>query len=218
MGRRTPRGRYIGQPPAVADPDKVNRMLDAIRAGVPITQACYHAGVHPSTHHRAMESGEKADARAEAGEHLDDRDELYRDYRNRVLSARARVATVHLALIGKAAVGGQVIEETTRRYKDEDGNWVEETTKKVAPQQWKASTWLLERSFREDFAPQRNSVEVTGVGGGPVQVDAGSPEATLQTVSERLSAVLAKRQQELPGGWDRPEDAPYTIDGEVDEG
>lgn len=214
-GDNRPTRRTGGRPPIVADPDRVTRMLEAISAGVPIGQACLHAGISERAHFRAMAAGEAADEHAEAAREArargeqppdepDGRQTAYRQYRQDVLRARAAVAVVHVALVGKAARGGALVRETTRRSVDENGKPVVEVDREYARGEWKASQFLLATSFREEFGPPtRRQVEHSGPAGGPIE-HAGPGEAALLTLSERLQRVAELQRDQLPGGWDRP--------------
>jgi len=206
-------------------------MLDAVRAGVPITQACLHAGIAPSAHFRAMQAGEdaaelhEARARAEqAGEGggedpgpplppLSARQHAYREYREEILRARAAVAVTHVALVGKAARGGALVKEETTR--DADGTV--RTTREYARPEWKASQFLLATSFREDFGASRK-VEHTGADGGPIEHRSAGDEA-LHAIAERLAAVAAEQAEQAPGGWQHgPRELPAgAVDAEVVE-
>lgn len=207
MGRRTPARRTPGRPPVVADTERVARLLEAVGAGVPIAQACLHAGISESAHFRAMDAGAEAEEAAEAGGRLDDRQTAYREYRESFLRARAAVAAVHVALIGKAARGGQVIRETTRR--EPDGTI--ETDREFSRGEWKASAWLLSKSFPGDFG-DRKQVEHSGPGGGPIE-HASPAEEALQTLAERLAAVRETQRAQLPGGWDPGAEQPALSAG-----
>jgi hypothetical protein len=181
----------------VEDEHRVAAMIGATEAGVPITQACIYSGISERAHFRAMGAGEHAEALADEGVLLTERQEAYRAYRARVLNARAKVAVVNVTLVARAAQGGQLIEETTRRYRDPDtGEMVTETRKKYALGDWRASKWLLEASFRSDFGRAGLSrVELTGKENGPVEV--GGDEV-LRSIRDRLHAV--QRQHALQPG------------------
>jgi hypothetical protein len=213
MGRRAPR--RTGRPPAVADADRVTRLLEAVSAGVPITQACHYAGIHPASHHRAIAAADAADQAEEAGEDPGPAADVYRDYRDRFTRARAEVAVVHVALVAKAARGGQVVRQVTRT--EPDGT-VHEEVERARPE-WKASAWLLSKSFPADLGDRR-SVEVSGPDGGPVRH--APAEDVLVTLAERLQEVRERHARELPGGWDaeQPAAAPRVIgeDGRAVDG
>lgn len=195
----------MGRPPIVSDEATVAAMLRAITAGVPIEAACQHAGIHKASHYRAMDAGQLAADKADAGQPLTDREAEYRDYRAAVLRARAQVVVIHVGLVGKAAHGGALIKETT--YRNEDNKLV--TEREYAPPQWKASQFLLQTSFRDDFATRstRSQVELSGPGGGPIELKPS--EQTVLTLAERLAQVAETQRRQLPGGWD-PEDDDIT--------
>lgn len=195
--------RPTGRPPIVSDPTRVEAMLKAIAAGVPITAACEHAGISHSAHKRAMAEGEAAHDHAENGHPLTRRQEEYRAYRAAVLRARANVAVVHVSLVGKAAHGGALLKETT--YRNDEGRLV--TEREYAKPEWKASQFMLQTSFRDEFATRstRSQVELSGPGGGPIEL-APSEEVVL-TLAERLHQVAELQRRQLPGGWDpEPDD------------
>lgn len=219
MARRTPRRtrdrapsrRGPGRVPLIADPDRVAALLDAVSAGVPITQACHYAGLHPATHHRAIAAAEEADARADAGHKLDERARVYREYRDRFMRARAEVAAVHVRLVADAARGGQLVRRVTRSTRGGT-----ETEEQFAPPEWRAAAWLLSKSFPGELG-DRSSVEVSGPGGGPVE-HAGPGEAALSVIADRLAEVAERQRAQLPGGWESERPAlagGRVIDGEV---
>lgn len=146
-----------------------------------------------------MQAAETADHAADAGDELPDRADAYRDYRDRFERARAAVAVAHVALLGRAARGGQVVRETTRTLPD---GTVETETERARPE-WRASTWLLERSFRDAFGKDAQRVEVTGPDGAPVETSGPAGDA-LAAVAERLARVAEAQRAQLPGGWDEP--------------
>ena len=220
--RKGRRGGNLGRPPIVADPDRVTSFLNAIRAGVPIGAACDHAGIHPASHRRAMDAGAAAadqEDRPDAPD-LTERQREYRDYRAEFLRARAGVAVINVALVAKAAQGGALISETVKRYRDDDtGEMVTETTRTYSQPAWPAAKFLLQTSFREDFATQqRRQLEVSGPQGGPVQL---AGDEVLLPMAERLRRVAERQSNELPGGWEPDErDDDGVLDAELvdDEG
>ena len=198
-----PRKRPPGRPPVVADKHRVDELLKAVAVGVPLSAALDHARIPNGAHYRAMEAGEAAQAKLDDGGRLTDREAEYREYRDLVLRARARVAVEHAQLVRTAARGGALIEETT--YRNDDGKLV--TERKYAPPQWQAAKFMLQARFREDFqtVPAKTSVELTGADGGPIEVQ--HSEADVLSLAERLHVVAERQRQQLPGGWDPEPDA-----------
>lgn len=68
--------------------------------------------------------------------------------------------------------------------------------------------WLLERSYRDGFGRQAQQVELTGAGGGAVQVESAEVASSL---AARLAALQAERRREIEAA---PED---VVDAEVVE-
>lgn len=212
---RTPRPRETGRPPAIEDPDKRARMLEAVAVGVPITQAVIRAGISESAHKRAMIAGEDAqdrqdarDAATEAGQDPDEvspplteRDEVYRAYRAEVTRARAEVAAFYVSSVAKAAKGGQLTKESTRRFRDGSV----ETERTYSTPDAKAAQFMLTTSFRGEFGkpegPQR--VELTGADGGPVETRSAEGDA-VASLAARLAEVAQLQAGQTPEGYDEP--------------
>jgi hypothetical protein len=132
---------------------------------------------------------------------------VLREIWEEVSRARAEVAVRGVALIQRVAAGGAVVKETTRRYRDGNGQMVTETEKTFAPPDARPMQWLLERTHRQEFG-RASQVEVTGADGGPVQVDNGD---VVTTLAARLAALTAERRREIEAA---PED---VVDVEVVE-
>ena len=107
---------------------------------------------------------------------------------------RARAAVRAVTLIQRASVGGAVTEESTKKYRDESGQLVEETTVKRTAPDWRAAAWYLERQHPLHFGRQATQVEVSGPGGGPidVRVDAADLAAKVRANIEALDAAKAE--------------------------
>ncbi len=190
-------------------PDVERRLLHAVASGVPLIHAVTFAGIGQSTFHRWMQRGEAEEARVEDG-HAESAEEApYRQLWQQVSRARARVAIDQVEIVGRAAAGGYVVKERTRRFKDPgSGQVVTETETDYAPPEWQAARWLLEKSFHREFG--RNSLEVTGADGGAVQVEHGvTPEVA--DLAARLAEFAARRepaQLQAPSSGD-------VIEGEI---
>jgi hypothetical protein len=195
MPRRAIRDRPTGRP-TVLTPDTRSRFLEAVRAGAPYNLACAHAGFSYSSFARWMQHGSDATDAAEEGRPYPAQHEPYREFWEEAQRARAAGAMTDLLLVQKAARGGYVIQENERRYRDPvSGELVTETEKKLAPVDWRAAAFVLERTHREHF-PKPTVVEVTGAGGGPVEVSG----VQVEELAVRLLANIAAVRAELPAG------------------
>lgn len=195
MSRRIPRrnGR-----PSLLTPDVQQRLLDAVSSGVPVTHATTFAGIGQTTFERWMQRGRDAQDLADEDQPVPADEEPYRLLWEQVSRARSVVAVRNVAIVAKAAEGGYVTKERTRRYRDPgNGLLVTETETDYAPPEWQASRWLLEKSFHRDFGRTAQQVELTGEAGGPVQFEHGvTPEVA--DIAARLREFASRRVLELP--------------------
>lgn len=207
MSRRTTR--RPGPRLAITDEGRT-RLLNAIRAGTPVTYAAQYAGIGASTLHRYLARGEDAALRAEAGEQVTADDAVMREIWEEVTRARAEAAVRGVALLQRVAAGGAVLKETTRRYRDPGtGQLVTETERTFSPPDAKPMQWLLERTHRQEFGRASQQVELTGADGGPVQVEGGD---AITSLAAQVARVTAERRREIEAA---PEDA--IVDAEVIE-
>lgn len=115
------------------------------------------------------------------------------EFRDAVIQARAEAESLMVGLVFRAAMGGVITKEITRTLPD--GTVESETT--YSPPDGRVGLEFLSRAFPDRWKKQNNNlIEVSGPGGGPVQVE-----------DSRFS-VLAQRLQANTG--------PKVIEGETD--
>jgi hypothetical protein len=177
MATSTParRGRPTKLTAEVAD-----RIVAAVRAGNYLETAANYAGVHPSTVFRWIKEGEAPGApRAK------------REFCDAVSRARAESEVRVVGQIQRVIMGGQVLKEVTRTLP----NGAVETERQFAPPDGKVALEFAARAYPDRWA-RRAALEVSGPGGGPVQIEQGHVIAAL---AERLQAHAAG---ELEGAVD----------------
>lgn len=203
MPRRTPRQARRrpedGRPLALTD-DIEKKILDLIRAGVPLAHAAAAAGIARSTYHLYMQRGEDAAARAADGEELTEDERRLMDFSDRASRARAESVSTLTLHVAKAAQGGYVLKETTRRYRGPDGQMVTEHEKAYAPVDWRAAYALLRARAPEDFGQQP-----AGRGGEPDGTDPGSGDVTSAEVRDVAARIAANISRVSSTRTDRPE-------------
>lgn len=200
MGRKTrERGR-----PALLTPEVHKKLIEATTVGSPVSVAAAYVGISERTFHRWMERGLEALDLTDEGKPVPPDEKPYLDLFNEIQQARSSAAVKSVVLIQRAAQGGVVTEETTKKYRDPDtGQVVEEKTVKRSAPDWRAGAWYLERQHRQHFGKDdKHHVELTGAGGGPVEVV--EVEALAERVRANLAAAAAAAagQQQITDGTD----------------
>ncbi|MEQ7008418.1 hypothetical protein ABN028_19790 [Actinopolymorpha sp. B17G11] len=190
MGRRR-RPRKPGRP-TLLNPEVERRLVDAVRLGAPVAVASAHAGISEQSFYNWMNAGREEIEARDAGEPPNPDHEPHMRLWERIIDARAAATIRNVGQLQKAAAGGYVTEETTRKFRDpETGRIITETTTKRAPVDWRAAAWWLERQQRSHFGKGVDQVELTGANGGPLQVEA---TVDVQALTQRLQAHLATAQ------------------------
>lgn len=176
----TPQPARTGGRRSKLTPETHDAIVRAVRAGATFENAAQAAGIGETTLYRWLQEAEE-----------DDAPEAKREFREDLFRARAEVEVRVLAgSVMKAAMGGYVIEETT--ITKPDGSV--ETRIKRAPADGRVGLDLLARRDPGRWA-RRNPVELSGPGGGPIQVQS----TTIQELSARLAEELAELEDAVDG-------------------
>lgn len=204
--RRTSKGskevvRPLGRPTSLTDRVE-ETLLGLFMEGLPVDTACALAGINPATFYRWMQRGEDARETLDATGSLPPEEERFRDFRESVLDARAQAEQRMVGIVWQAASGGNLVSEEP--VLDLSGNPVfDENGKAMYRRSYstpdgRLAMQYLQRARAHNWAQQAANVnakvEVSGPGGGPVEV-----EHTVQQVvslSERLMAVREQFEEE----------------------
>jgi hypothetical protein len=185
-----------GGRPTKINADIVDAILPVIAQGIPWTYTAHLAGVTEKTISNWLRRGEEIQTQIEEGEiepPETEPDSIYLRFFLGVTHAREKAITRNLLYIQQSARGGYVTEKSTR--KNRDGS-VEETEKRTAPD-WRAAAKFLQYAAPRDFGDKPQQVEMSGPGGGAIQVEGLTG----------IAAKIAARQQELDN----------VVDAEVEE-
>jgi transposase-like protein len=162
MGRRTK-----------LTPDTRDRIVQAIRAGATLEAAAGAAGVSETTFYRWMQEAEHEDAR-----------EALREFREEVYRARDELEVrITAGSVVKAALGGYVVKRVVRTRPD----GTREEEEQFAPADGRTGLEILARRFGDRGWARRSAVEVTGAGGGSIQVE---HSAVISDLVGRLQGVV----------------------------
>jgi len=99
------------------DDPKVERLLNALKAGHFVEEACKYAPIHKATYYRWLQQGDILDDKAQRGEHITDEEQALRDLCDAIKAAEVSGQNLALDKIREAIVGGT----------------------------WQAAAWFLER-------------------------------------------------------------------------
>ena len=114
-----------GRRPIYTDrPDIIERLLDALRAGNTIRNACNYAGIRPSTYFARTAKARKETEDRQQGKKPNPRLDPLLDIVDRITKAQADAIVRNVAIIQKAAGDGT----------------------------WQAAAWWLERTQHRDYA------------------------------------------------------------------
>ncbi|MFC6883442.1 hypothetical protein [Actinomadura yumaensis] len=199
-----------GRPLKLLDDEVREQLLEAISHGATIESAVAAAGIGVTTFYRWMERGEQALQSLQDGEEPKPSEEPFREFREAVTRAHARGEVFNADLLRKIAVGGFVVKTRTKRYRDPaSGQVVEEREDDIAPPDLRAVTFYLERRHGGSWG-KASALEVSGPGGGPVEVAGG---AGLAALAERVAESLEEYRAELEAGGGDVVDGVVVEDG-----
>lgn len=197
--------RPIGRPTALTDTVE-ETLLGLFMQGMPIDSACALAGITGTTFYRWMQRGEDARETLDQTGTLPEKEERFRDFREAVLDARAQAEHRMVGIIWQATSGGNLVSEEP--ILDLSGNPVfDENGKAMYRRQYSQPDGRLAMQYLQRARPQNWSqaaqnvnakVEVSGPGGGPVEVHHSVEEIT--NLSQRLLAVreqFAEEEREM---------------------
>jgi hypothetical protein len=209
------------RPTRVVEKNVRDRLIAAFDAGYSVETACDAAGISRSTFYnwanRAATELDRLSALATAeNPNPTPRPDAwpYVDLLDRVSRARARRLGEMLAIVDKVARGGSLLSHT--RNHTAEGGFIE--TRTYAGPDWRAATWWIERAFPGQFGRQvqQHHLEVTGKGGGPIEV---TDRTALNAIADRLAESFAWQREH--GVGEQPpalaiEEAP--VDAEIVDG
>ncbi|WP_406205367.1 helix-turn-helix domain-containing protein [Kitasatospora sp. NBC_01560] len=201
-----------GRRPAL-EPEVEKRLLDAVRAGVPVSDAAPMAGVHASTVYRWLERAEQEQQRIEGGQRARPGERQFREFRDRFMRARSEGKAQLVLLVRKAAQGGHVLRERTRLVRDPDtGQQVVQTERDFAQPDWRAAQFLLACLAPETFGRAAQArIELAPAGGGELPAGSGGSGADIDRLAARLATIREEFAAEL-------EEEAGVVDAELVEG
>lgn len=120
-------------------PETQKAILDRVSSGVPFKYAATAAGVTYATLASWLAKGRKNHPR-------------YTEFLDAFKKAEAAAIARNVAVIQKASQGGTIVERVTTTTTKKDGTTTVKTTEKLAPPQWTAGAWWLERRYPDHFA------------------------------------------------------------------
>jgi hypothetical protein len=202
--------------PTLLNPEIEEKLVEATKMGTPMGVAAEFCGISKRTFEDWMRRGREEQAARDAEEPPNEVEQKYLDLYLAITQARSHATVTSASLIRRAAVGGQVTERTTRKYRDATGEIVEEVTEKRSTGDWRAAAFWLERQNRTDFGKETKQVtEVTG--GVDVNVNLGELAARVtENIAELTATGYDGGEVKQIGGSDREATAgPDVVDAEV---
>lgn len=215
--RARTRKRKVGRPPRLVEAGVRERLLEAFTAGCSVEASCYAAGIAPATFYNwanraAAELDRLTDLATPANPRPQPRSEEWPfvELLESVSRVRAERQQRMLGIVDRVAQGGALI--STREEHTSDGGYI--VTKTYTTPDWRAAQWWIERAFPAQFGRQAQpvAIEVTGKGGGPIEVAGATVIAAL---AERLGQSYTLQREDRPELTAGDDAAP--VDAEVVE-
>lgn len=187
----------------VIDPDtgqtRADRVIFLLRQGAYLRTAAEAAGIGEATLHRWLANDTPR----------------YREFRESVARARADAQVNLLLTIQMHARGGQTRPKQVVVPKPKGEHEVV-TIQEVVDGDWRAAAWILERSWPQEYG-RREAIEVTGAGGGPVEVrDAEASRLAAQWERFKAEQGVQPRSLEPPPPPELGADGLPIVDAEVE--
>lgn len=210
--------RRTGRPTALTE-NTEDVLVGLLIEGTSIEAACSLAGIGSTTFYSWMSRGEQA--RIDLDEHgrIPEEEERFREFRERVLDARAQAEHRMVSIVNKAAHGGFVTSEEPlldldgQPLRGDDGKILYKRTF-TAPDGRLALAYL-QRARPKDWSQQAAAiaakVEVSGPGGGPIEHSV--EVAHVDNLAAQLLAVRAQFEAEEAESSEDPD----IVEGEVVE-
>lgn len=210
MARRTPRTPRRGGLPAarngkVGQPSKLtdrteDAILHAVLEGNHLTTAAAAAGISQRTLYRWVEIANDVEEAIESGKPYDVHGLRYLQFRQRLEDARAQAEMRAVKVVHRQMEGGYLIHEKPLQdvngepVRDNNGEILVERT--YAQPDGRLALSYLGRSRPNQWGQSAtNRVELTGGGGGPVQVE-HTEKSHIESLAERLAAVAEQIRAE----------------------
>lgn len=210
MTRTRSKGRRRrGNPGRIVETRVRTRLLEAFENGCSVEASCYAAGIAPKTFYNwANRAAAELDRLSELA--TPDKptptprteEWQYVQLLHDVSRVRAERQERMLKIVDKVAVGGSLIRE--EEHHTPEGGYIVSRT--YTTPDWRAAAWWIERSFPGQFGKQveRHTLEVTGKGGGPIEV---ADSTAIAALTERLGESFARQREEQPALAAAPVDA-----------
>jgi transposase-like protein len=197
MSRRAPRHETGRR--STLTPDLAGKIAAMVGQGNYLETSARAHGVPPGTLWQWLRQGEEAHAALARGEKLAGQARIYAEFAEAVAQARARGEVRAVEAVTRTMEGGLLVKETPlvtregRLVRDDAGEVVYE--RQYSLPDGKLALEYLSRTSPSRFGrtPNVDRVEVTGEGGGAVQLEATE---VVTSLAQRLAAITAERSEE----------------------
>ena len=179
MPSNKPPNEKRGRPDKITD-EVQEKILAAVRNHQRVEVAAELAGCSRETFYGALRAAAKAEEKLKKGAKLSSLTQYERkamDFSASLLREMARSEADGILTITRAATTSNVTETTKTKCLGMDDNgqpiMVTETTRTVAPGDWRAMAWYQEHRPHSPYR-SKQTVELTGADGGPIAIEFAS--------------------------------------------
>lgn len=178
----------------VTEPDLAGKIATMVATGMSFKDAARANGVSESAFHAWRQRGEHAKLEQEKRAKLP-KAALVAEAKLRELSTAGTKQKILERLAQDEAPYVELVEAVQKAEAERRFVWLERIDRAAGDGDWKASAWLLERTYPAEYS-RRTISELVGKDGGPIQTETHEiTEDVRETMQEKFEEIKARKAE-----------------------